>query len=446
MGDYDAIVIGGGIAGLGIAGLMQGRGMKTLLLEKSSMSGGRAKTRELPGGWRLDSGIHCVDNGDKSACADLLKRIGVTFEWTRPMQGMGMYDGSKWLDAGQYFQFTEAETKQLRELEDSFAVMSDEEIDLLDRTSLSEFLLQRVKSDSIAEYMKTLGMTQSTLSIAEKISAGEFVSIYREGMKFGARYGSVGNIQMPLGGIGVMTAAMAKSAAQKGCEIKYSNPVKKIVVRKNGPAEIITDKAVYSARITVIAVPIWQLIDIIDVGDDKLQRDWYERIVSLRDETSATMGYTMGLRKPLFTEPVYLSAWRVPGVGLPLQILGHTNFDPTIAPPGHMIAFIGACCTPEQARDEKFRTQTLDKFWEAIKKMFPGFEEDVVWKVAAHYVGIDGLGRSPGLTGKYRLPVAMPGMKGLYFAGDCYTGRGVGMNAASNSAMICFDRIRSDFA
>jgi 1-acyl-sn-glycerol-3-phosphate acyltransferase len=38
--------------------------------------------------------------------------------------------------------------------------------------------------------------------------------------------------------------------------------------------------------------------------------------------------------------------------------------------------------------------------------------------------GIAGLGRSPGLTGKYRPPVAMPGMKGLYFAGDCYTGRG----------------------
>jgi phytoene dehydrogenase-like protein len=48
MSDYDAIVIGGGIAGLGIAGLMQGRGMKTLLLEKSSMPGRRAKTREAP--------------------------------------------------------------------------------------------------------------------------------------------------------------------------------------------------------------------------------------------------------------------------------------------------------------------------------------------------------------------------------------------------------------
>ena len=34
MSDYDAIVIGGGIAGYGIAGPMQRRSTKTLLLEK----------------------------------------------------------------------------------------------------------------------------------------------------------------------------------------------------------------------------------------------------------------------------------------------------------------------------------------------------------------------------------------------------------------------------
>ena len=342
MSDYDAIVVGAGIAGLGIAGLLQGRGMKTLLLERTRTPGGRAKTREAPGGWRIDTGTHCVDNGDKSACADLLKRIGVDIGWTRPMRGMGIFDGEKWKDAGQYFNFSDEEVRQLWALEDSFVIMTDAEIDILDKTSLADFLSRRVRSESIAEYLKTIGMVQSTLSKAEIISAGEFVSIYREGMKFGARYGGFGNIRMPLGGIGVMTGAMAKAAQQKGCEIRYSEPASRIVVNKKGMSEVLTEAGSYQASVVVIAMPIWQLIGKIEVADDPVQQEWYARVVSLKDETSASMGFTMGTNKPLFTEPVYLSAWRIPGVGLPLQILGHTNFDETIAPPGHMIAFIGA--------------------------------------------------------------------------------------------------------
>ena len=48
------------------------------------------------------------------------------------------------------------------------------------------------------------------------------------------------------------------------------------------------------------------------------------------------------------------------------------------------------------------------------------------------------------MTGKSRPPVHLPEVPGLYFAGDCCTGRGVGMNSAANSAMICADAILSN--
>ena len=165
---------------------------------------------------------------------------------------------------------------------------------------------------------------------------------------------------------------------------------------------------------------------------------------TLVDETSASIGFTIAGKKSLFTEPVYLSTWDIPGVGLPLQVFIQTNFDNTIAPPGHMIAFIGACCTPKQARDEQFCKEVWVKFWETLQKMFPGLEENVIFKYDGCMVGIDGLARSPGLTGKYRPPIFMKEVPGLYFAGDCYTGRGVGMNAAANSAMLCAEKILSD--
>ncbi|RPJ62971.1 MAG: hypothetical protein EHM12_03430 [Dehalococcoidia bacterium] len=193
-----------------------------------------------------------------------------------------------------------------------------------------------------------------------------------------------------------------------------------------------------------MALPIWDMVKLFSGDDEALPAGWLNHMKSLVNETSASIGFTLLAKKTLFTGPVYLSAWSIPGIGLPLQIFVQTNFDKTIAPPDHMIAFIGACCTPEQARDDVFCKEVWAKFWETVKKMFPGVEENLVWKYDGRMVGIDGLGRSPGLTGKYRPPVFMKEVPGLYFAGDCYTGRGVGMNAASNSAMLCADKILLD--
>jgi len=445
MQKYDAVIVGAGIAGLGVAGLLQKSGIKTLVLEKSKSPGGRAKTREFPGGWRVDSGTHCVDHGEKSACAELLRRVGKEITWTRGLEGMMVYDDGKWLHIQDYLNLSDGEQRDLVSLEDSFAVMTEEQIDILDKMSLAEFIRKNISSPKVAEYFKILGMIQSTLTEAEIISAGEFVAIYSEGMKYGGRWGSLGNVRMPLGGIGVMTKALADGATGAGAVIEYGKPVDKISVNKNGQIRVFVGDSEYTAPAVVLALPIWQMVNLFSAEDNSVPQKWLDSMRGLVDETSASIGFTMGTKKPLFTEPVYLSAWRLADVGLPLQILGQTNFDATIAPPGHMIAFIGTPCKPQQARDVKFREETLAKFWETVKKMFPHVEENVVWKFDGYYVGIDGLARSPGLTGKYRPPVFLQDVPGLYFAGDCYTGRGVGMNAAANSAMICAEKIQTDF-
>lgn len=46
---YDAIVVGAGIAGLGVAGLLQRAGMNTLCIEKDDRAGGRMQGFDLEG-------------------------------------------------------------------------------------------------------------------------------------------------------------------------------------------------------------------------------------------------------------------------------------------------------------------------------------------------------------------------------------------------------------
>ena len=443
MTEYDVIVVGAGIAGLGVAGLLQRKGLKTLVLEKSKTPGGRAKTKDLPGGWRLDTGTHCVDNGDKSAVADLLRKVGKEIAWTRKLEGMMVYDKGKWLLPAEYFNLSDEENKEVAALVTSFVTMPDAEIDRLDKVSLADFMKEKVTSPKIVEYFNIMGMVQSTLSNPEIISMGEFVSIYREEFIRGGG-DDMGNVRMPLGGIGMMTMAQADAAAEAGVKFEYKTSVKKVIASKSGMIKVVTETGEYAAPRVVMALPIWEMVKLFSDDDKALPKGWLQHMRTLVDETSASIGFTIAGKKALFTEPVYLSAWDIPGVGLPLQVFIQTNFDNTIAPPGHMIAFIGACCTPKQARDEQFCKEVTAKFWETLQKMFPGLEENVLIKYDASMVGIDGLGRSPGLTGKYRPPVFMKEVPGLYFAGDCYTGRGVGMNAAANSAMLCAEKVLSD--
>ncbi|MBU4240254.1 MAG: NAD(P)-binding protein, partial [Actinobacteria bacterium] len=80
---YDAIVIGAGIAGLGVSALLQRGGMKTLCVEKDEGAGGRMQDFDLEGGWRLDIGLHMVELGDASSSDELVKAAGKEVEWAK---------------------------------------------------------------------------------------------------------------------------------------------------------------------------------------------------------------------------------------------------------------------------------------------------------------------------------------------------------------------------
>lgn len=443
MSNYDVIIVGAGIAGLGVGGILQDHGLKTMILEKSKIAGGRCKTFDFPGGWKVDSGTHAIDDGEHSACADLLKKLGKKIPWSRNIQGGMFYSEGAWKPMLEYLAMTEGDKKQLTELETWMKNISDEELDELDKKSINQMIDEKKLSPRLAEFVKTIGMVQTTLTDGNIISAGEFVYIYR-----GTMLHSPENAQpfsqccMPRGGIATLIKALEEAYKEKGGTLYAGKSVRKVHVNPGGEMEIITDSETYRAPNVVIAVPIWHMLKILSMDEmAKYVPEWAARMRTLERETSSSMGFTIGTKTTLLNAPYYLSAWRLPNVDLPLQILLHTNFDDTIAPKDHTIAFIGACCTPDEAENQEFREKTLAAFWELVKKMFPNVESDLVWRQDAFFVGIDGLARSPGMTGKLRPPVFLPQVPGLYFAGDCYTGRGVGMNAASNSAMLCAEAI-----
>ena len=82
--------------------------------------------------------------------------------------------------------------------------------------------------------------------------------------------------------------------------------------------------------------------------------------------------------------------------------------------------------------------------WKDIEEMFPGISETVEWNLPGIFIGPDGLERKPGLVGKHRPDIKAPEVEGVYFAGDNYRGRGIGINNAARSAILCVEQILED--
>jgi phytoene dehydrogenase-like protein len=94
--DYDAIVIGGGMAGLTSAAYLARAGYKTLLCEKESKCGGLVNTFERDG-FVFDGGIRAMENS--GVVLPMLKQLGLEIEFVRNRVSIGIEDKVIWIDS-----------------------------------------------------------------------------------------------------------------------------------------------------------------------------------------------------------------------------------------------------------------------------------------------------------------------------------------------------------
>ena len=91
--EYDAIVVGGGLAGLTSAAYLCKNGVHTLLVEKGKKTGGLVNTFWHQG-FAFDAGIRAFENS--GILFPMLKNLGINMEYARNPVSIGI--GSKWVN------------------------------------------------------------------------------------------------------------------------------------------------------------------------------------------------------------------------------------------------------------------------------------------------------------------------------------------------------------
>jgi len=456
---YDLIVLGAGIAGLGIAAILSKEGnQKILVLDRYPKVGGRLMCYEdyPEKGWILDVGLHFIELGEKSSSHELNNRVCKRVDWAPFSETVEIWNGKKFINLAEMVPMNQEDKNTLKDLLQRIAAMNDEEIVAWDNRSLEEWLMENVSQPSIRELFTDIGMIMTTIPNATDMAAGEVLFIARDNLR-GKR--QLLQATYPIEGMKGLTRGLVEVVKECGGEIRLDCEVQEIVIHDNRAVGVrvpskrhpyekeyrmLETETIYADRI-VCALPIYQLSKILDFNPESspMPHWWVKRILDIQNEITGLVGYIIGLSEPVIhpKKKCFLSALKTRHTGLPFQGFAASNFSPHIAPHGKQLLYTDIVCEHSEVSDRFKRGKILNTMWEDIKEMFPGIETKVEWKIPYYVDGCDGLARKPGLVGNYKPWLRAPGIPNLFFAGDTYVGRGLATNGAARSAMLCADLI-----
>jgi len=456
---YDTIVVGAGIAGLGVASILAAEaGEKVLVLDRYDRPGGRLMSYpDTPGkGWKVDIGLHMTELGDASSIHALNERVGVEVAWGPLSETVQFYHEGKFINIAELVPMSGDERRAFGSTLRLIAELEDAEIAAWDDRSLAEWLAENVPSEAVRDLFTDMGMIMTTIPEAIDMAAGEVLYIGRDNLR---KKSQLLTSSYPIGGMESFTRGLVKVIEDGWGRVETGREVTEVTFRGNrvtgvkalkhdpeGPYPgyyAMPQPEEIEAGKVVCALPIYQLPAIIDFAPatSPMPSWWTKRIKDIMHEVTCLVGFMFGLSEPVTDKLCFFTALETPHAGLPFQAFPASNFDPAVAPAGKQLLHTDVVCEYPEASDPFERRRILDALWLDLIEMFPGIEDAVEWKIPYYVAGCDGLARKPGLVGEFKPKLQAPGVGNLFFAGDTYIGRGLAMNGAALSGMQCADLI-----
>ena len=281
----DVVIIGGGHNGLVCAAYLAAAGLKVTALERRSVVGGAAVTEEFHPGFRNSVAAYTVSLLNPKVIRDLdLPRHGLRVV-ERRLSNFLPLDDNQYLKVGggrteqEVGKFSQRDALRLADYAERLDLIADVLRDLVLETppnvtagSWLEALPELLRSAKLGKRIARLDMAmrRELLDLFVK-SAGDYLDTWFESAPIKAAYGFdgiVGNYASPyaagsayvllhhvfgevngkkgvwghaIGGMGAISQAMSKAAAERGVEIRVSSAVREVIVESGRAVGVVLE-------------------------------------------------------------------------------------------------------------------------------------------------------------------------------------------------------------
>jgi phytoene dehydrogenase-like protein len=447
----DAVIIGGGHNGLVCAAYLASAGLKVTVLEGRGVVGGAAVTEEFHPGFRNSVAAYTVSLLNPKVIRDLdLPRHGLKVV-ERGLANFLPLDDTQYLKVGagkteqEVAKFSARDASRLPAYAERLDVIADVLRDLVLETppnvtaggwlaAIPELLRGARAGKRIAKL--DMPMRRELLDLFVK-SAGDYLDAWFESAPIKAAYGFdgiVGNYASPyaagsgyvllhhvfgevngkkgawghaIGGMGAITQAMAKAAAERGVDIRVNSPVREVLVEAGRAVGVVTDKGESVRARCVISNLNPKLLYGSLIDPNALPQDFRERIAHWRCG-SGTFRMNVALSElPDFTvlpgrslaehhtagiimapslaymDRAYLDAKAGGWSKRPIvEMLIPSTLDDSLAPPGQHVASLFcqhvAPELPNGASWDDHRDQVADVMIDLVNSHAPNFKASVL--------------------------------------------------------------------
>jgi len=466
---YDVIVMGAGPGGIACAALLCKWGLKTLVVDKNQIPGGKAITVEHKGFkydlepklqvpmtgsalWLLYDELGIKDQLGAIPCdtVKLAYRHKSADKYNAKVVSQTSVDPTPLFDL---WGLSDKERGDALPILAELAFLTPEQLSAMDDMTFDEWLKQK----NTPWGMYSFFCMHANGSLAEPI---DLVAASEQGaiMQHIATAGGGGYYK---GGFGRMLGTVADYIKSHGGELQMGTRIEKIKISNGRVTGISTAKGDFDSSIIVSDVGIQPtMLKLID--EKELDRSYLNYIRDLVPGWAFT-AVRYFLNKKVVKEQMAMCwadyTWMTmdlfnkvkAGQKLEEEIFFFTvpsNYDPSMAPQGQQCVIAGTVCSPDpKAPEIKMQNDLLDKM---IEKIYPGFMDACFEKQATGPAEISsatrdsvlpgqggecvGVAQIVGQCGKYKPKQTTP-INGLFIVGADAGGVGMGTHQSCQSGM-----------
>jgi phytoene dehydrogenase-like protein len=415
-------VIGGGLAGLTAANFLARAGFSVMLFEKSGATGGRAKT-DVERGFHFNLGPRALYAG--GAAIGILRELGVKFQGRPPATsgGFALDRGSKHtLPVGPISLLTSGLFGLGAKLEAARLLGGIGKVDAhaIERLSLREWAEREIRRDEARRLFRSLIRVSTYTDDPERQSAGATIAQLQLALASGVLYLD--------GGWQTLARGLRDAAENKGVKILTGERVKAVERDERVRGVRLAGEDFYAAQAVVIASGPAEACELIEGGKETALSEWAKAAVPVRAACldvaleqlpNSRALFALGVDRPLYFSVHSAAAKLAPENGAVIHAMKYLGAEPDGAP----------------RAVERELEETLDI-------MQPGWRNAVVARRFLPMMSVSNAlvtAAQGGVTG--RPHPGVPGVEGLYVAGDWVGPEGMLADASMASAKLAAETI-----